>query len=212
MKIGIIGSGNIGGTVGRHFARAGHDVLFSSRHPEDLSDMAEEVGAQTGTPEEAARFGDVILLATPFGQNETVAQQIRPLEGKILIDATNPYPSRDGEVAQRIRDNDEQVASDYTVELFPETRVVKAFSSVYYESLQEQAFSEGDQRIAVQLAADDEEAKQTVAGLIEDIGFAPQDLGGLEAERYFEPEALLFAKNLPIREAEARYREHATSS
>ncbi len=212
MKICIIGSGNIGGTLGRHFARAGHEVLFSSRHPEKLRSMAEEVGAQTGTPEEAARFGGVIRLAIPFGQNESVARQIGSFtSGKILIDATNPYPQRDGEVAQRIRDDEEQTATAYTAGLFPEARVVKAFSSVYYEALQEQAFNEGDERIAVQIASDDEEAKQTVADLIEDIGFAPQDLGGLEAGRYFEPDAPLFAKNLPIREAEALYREQAAS-
>lgn len=93
MKIAIIGSGNIGGTLGRHWAHVGHEVMFSSRNPKKLEPMAKEVGAKTGTIKEAAAFGDVVLLAIPFGRVAEVAQQVGRLDNKILIDATE---SREG--------------------------------------------------------------------------------------------------------------------
>lgn len=205
MKIGIVGSGNIGGTLGKHFSQAGHDVVFSSRHPEELQDMAKAVGAQAGTAEEAARFGDIIVLAIPFGQIGEIVQQVGSLEGKVLIDATNPAPGRDGEVAREVIEDDGLTATDYVAQQFQGAQVVKAFNAIFYTVLEREAFKEGDARIAVQVVGDDDEAKQAVAELVEDIGFAPQDLGGLKNGRYFEPEAPLFNTNLPIHDAE-KYR------
>lgn len=143
MKIGIIGSGNIGATLGQHWASAGHQVMFSSRHPEELKSMADRVGAQVGATEEAARFGEVILLATPFGKNAEVAQQVGPLDGKVLIDATNPYPQRDGEVAQRVIDNEALTATGWTAQQFSGARVVKAFNSIYFKVPDAQAVARG---------------------------------------------------------------------
>lgn len=202
MKIGIIGSGNIGGSLGRHWAKAGHDVMFSSRNPDELKEMADSVGAKAGTVMEAADHGDVILLAIPLKNNETVANELGDLQGKVLIDATNPYPGRDGEVAQRIIDDDKLTSTGWTASLFPGARVVKAFNSVYYKVLQERAFRNGQERVAVQVAGDDESAKQTVKQLIEDIGMAPQDMGGLKDGKKFEPGAPLYNRNLSIEEAE----------
>ena len=202
MKIGVIGSGNIGGTLGRHWAKVGHEVMFSSRKPEELKPMAAEVGAQTGTVPEAATFGDVILLAIPFGKIPDLAQQIGRLDNKILIDATNPYPQRDGDVAQQVIEDKSQTATGYVASQFPGAHTIKAFNSIYYKVLEEKAFRDGDQRIAVQVCGDDVQAKQTVKQLIEDIGFAPQDLGDLSSGRVFEPDALLYNKNLSIGEAE----------
>lgn len=113
MKIGIIGSGNIGGNLGKHWIKAGHEVMFSSRHPEELKPMASEVGAQTGTTIEAAAFGEVILLAIPFGKVPELAQEIGSLDRKILIDAGNPYPHRDGDMAQKVIDDESQTATGY---------------------------------------------------------------------------------------------------
>ncbi|MBE9078651.1 NAD(P)-binding domain-containing protein [Romeria aff. gracilis LEGE 07310] len=203
MKIGIIGSGNIGGTLGRHWAKAGHEVMFSSRNPESLQPMADAVGAQTGTVEAAADFGEVILLAVPYAKVPEVAQQVGPLEGKILIDAGNPYPQRDGEMAQRVIDDDAQTATGFVAAQFPGAQTVKAFNSVYYEVLDQKAFRAGDERIAVQICSDDPQAKQTVIQLIEAIGFAPQDIGDLDSGTIFEPNAPLYNKNLKIGEAEA---------
>ena len=202
MKIGIIGSGNIGGNIGKNWAKVGHEVMFSSRHPEELKAMADEVGAKVGTTKEAAQFGEVILLAIPYGIVPDVAEQIGSLENKILIDAGNPYPQRDGEMAQKVIDDPNQTATGYIASLFPGAKTVKAFNSVFYKMFAEQAFKEGNERIAVQICSDDEQAKEKVKKLIEDMGFAPQDLGGLDRGVLFEPNAPLYNKNLKIAEAE----------
>ncbi len=202
MKIGIIGSGNIGGNLGKHWATSGHEVMFSSRNPEKLKSMADEVGAKTGTPQEAADFGEVILLAIPFGKVPQLAQQIGSLNNKILVDAGNPYPQRDGDIAQKVIDDDSQTATGYVASQFHRAKTVKAFNSVFYKIFAEKAFLEGDERIAVQICSDDEQAKETVKQLIKDIGFAPQDLGGLNKGVLFEPDAPLYNKNLKIGEAE----------
>lgn len=204
MKIGIIGSGNIGGTLGQHWAKVGHEVTFSSRNPDSLRSMAESVGAQVGTVEETAAFGEVILLAIPFGKIPEVAQQIGPLDGKISIDAGNPYPHRDGEMAQQVIDDPEETATGYVAKQFPGAKTIKAFNSIYFKVLEEKAFRSGDDRIAVQVCGDDVEAKQTVMQLIAEIGFAPQDLGDLSQGVLFEPDAPLYNQNLEIGEAEAR--------
>lgn len=201
MKIGIIGSGNIGGNIGKNLAKAGHEVMFSSRHPEKLKAMSDEVGAKVGTIEETAEFGEVILLAIPYGKVSDVAKQIGSLSDKILIDAGNPYPNRDGEMAQKVIDDPDQTATGYIASLFPGAKTVKAFNSVFYKVFAEQAFKEGDDRIAVQICSDDESAKETVKQLIEDMGFAPQDLGNLSQGVLFEPDAPLYNQNLKLPEA-----------
>jgi predicted dinucleotide-binding enzyme len=128
MKIGIIGSGNIGGTSGQHWAKAGHEVMFSSRNPEALKPMATAMDAQTGTVQEAATFGEVILLAIPFGKIPDLAQQIGRLDHKILIDATNPYPQRDGDVARQVIEDKSQTATGYVASQFPGAHTIKAFN------------------------------------------------------------------------------------
>lgn len=203
MKIGIIGSGNIGGTLGQHWAKAGHEVMFSSRNPEELKLMAAEAGAQTGTVQQAATFGEVILLAIPFGKIPELAQQIGQLDNKILIDATNPYPQRDGDLARQVIEDESQTATGYTASQFPGAHTIKAFNSIYYKVLEEKAFRTGDERIAVQICGNDVQAKQTVMHLIAAIGFAPQDIGDLKSGTVFEPGAPLYNKNLTIDEAES---------
>ncbi len=202
MKVGIIGSGNIGGNLGKHWAKVGHEVMFSSRHPEELKPMAEKAGAKIGTPEETAAFGEVILLAIPYGKVPDLAQQIGSLDDKILIDAANPYPHRDGDMAQKVIDDKSQTATGYVASQFPGAKTVKAFNSIYFKVIEEKAFRSGDDRIAVQVCSDDEQAKETVKQLIEEIGFAPQDLGDLSKGVLFEPDAPLYNQNLKIDEAE----------
>lgn len=202
MKIGIIGSGNIGGTLGQHWAKVGHEVMFSSRHPEELQDMAQKVNAKVGNLKETAAFGEVILLAIPYGKVPEVAQQIGELDSKILIDAGNPYPQRDGDIAQQIIDDESQTATGYIASLFPGAKTVKAFNSIYFKVLDEKAFQSGEERIAVQIAGDNNSAKEILKKLIEEIGFAPQDIGTLDKSTIFEPNAPLYNKNLKIGEAE----------
>lgn len=132
-----------------------------------------------------------------------MAQQVGRLDHKILIDATNPYPQRDGDVARRVLEDDSQTATGYVASQFPAARTIKAFNSIYFKVLEDQAFRSGDERIAVQVCGDNQQAKQTVKQLIEEIGFAPQDIGDLSKSTLFEPDAPLYNKNLKIGEAEA---------
>lgn len=207
MKIGIIGSGNVGETLGKHWVKVGHAVMFSSRNPKELKPIAEEVGAQIGTVEEVAKFGDVILLAIPFGKVAEVAQQVRQLDHKILIDAGNPYSQRDGDIARQVIADETRTSTGYVAEQFSGALTIKAFNSIYFKVLAEQAFQSSDERIAVQVCGDDPPAKQTVKKLIEEIGFAPQDIGNLSSSYIFEPGAPLYNKNLKITEAEALLRQ-----
>jgi predicted dinucleotide-binding enzyme len=126
MKIGIIGTGDIGGALARHWGAAGHDLMISSRHPEQLRGLAKEIGpnVKVGTPKEAAAFGAVIMLAVPYGALPQVGRDYASeLEGKVVMDAGNPYPSRDGEMAVRDRARGTGVA---VAEYLPGVRLVRA--------------------------------------------------------------------------------------
>ena len=145
MKIGIIGSGKIGGTLGKHWAKAGHEVLFSSRHPEELKDLVLEGGKNTKAVSVAHAFEenvDVYLLATPFKAIDETAEVYAGEYGdKVIIDATNPYPERDGDVAQKVRD-DNSNASEYTAMKFTTALTAKAFNTIYHKDLKNRAFDE----------------------------------------------------------------------
>lgn len=197
MRIGIIGSGNIGGTAGTHWARAGHQIMFSSRHPEQLTQLAAQAGpnAQVGTPEEAAAFGDVVLVAIPFGLYHTLPAA--QLAGKIVIDATNYYPQRDGEI-----DLHGLASSELIAQHLPGARLIKAFNTIYFRRLQSEGRDDPNERLAIFLAGDDLDAKQIVAGLIEEIGFAPVDTGSLHDSTRQEPDSPIY--NQPITALEAR--------
>ena len=140
MKIGIIGTGDIGGALARHWAAAGHQLLISSRHPEQLQALAKEIGpnVKVGTPREAAAFGEVVMLAVPYGATPQVGRDYAAeLKGKVVLDAGNPYPSRDGEMAVRDRQRGTGVAS---AEYLPGTRLVRAFNAINSGPLAREAF------------------------------------------------------------------------
>lgn len=180
MKVGIIGSGNIGATAARLFARAGHEVAISnSRGGVGLESLVAELGARghaTGT-EEAARFGDVVLIAIPFGKYETLPAEA--FEGKVVIDANNYYPSRDG--AFPALDSGETTSSELVASHLKGARLVKGFNTIWFEHLAKQgdASLPVEERRAIFIAGDDEEAKQIVSRLVEEIGFAAVDTGAL---------------------------------
>lgn len=196
MKIGIIGSGNIGGNLGIHLARAGHTILFSSRHPDQLKDLANEAGknATTGTVKQAADFGDVLVLSVPFWAIEEVAEKVGPLKDKTIIETTNPYPGRDGEVAKKVR-NSAQPASVFVADYFSEAIVVKAFNTIYYEHLKNHAKRPGDRR-AIPYAGDHKESLELVEDLITQIGFAPVYVGKLSESRLMDVDQPLYTKDL----------------
>ncbi len=198
MDIGIIGAGNIGATAARLFAGAGHRVAISnSRGPETLRDLVAEIGEYAGavTVEEAADFGEVVLEAIPFGRYEELPAG--RLAGKIFIDAANYYPGRDGEI-----DLGGLGSSKVIARHLPGARVVKAFNTMYYETLRTEGRGPGEDRLALFVAGDDAEAKTVVSRLIEEIGFAPLDTGSLEDGRKQEPGSPIY--NQPMTEREAR--------
>lgn len=204
MRIGIIGSGKIGASAARRFVAAGHEVaLANSRGPETLVELADEVGpqAQPATIEEAARFGDVVLVAIPFGRHTDLPADA--LAGKIVIDANNYYASRDGHIAEL--DDGSTTSSELLAAHLPGARVVKAFNTIYWETLRDGARAEsGDEPTVVVLAGDDAEAKATVSRLVEDIGFAPLDHGNLaEGGRRQQPGTAVYTtRALTLREAQ----------
>jgi 8-hydroxy-5-deazaflavin:NADPH oxidoreductase len=201
MKIGIIGAGHIGANAARLFVKAGHEVAIgNSREPRTLESLVRELGpsARAVTAAEAAAFGDVVLEAIPFGRHPDLPAA--QLAGKIVITAANYYAGRDGQI-----DLGGLSSSELTARHLPGARVVKAFNTIYWLHLRDEADTSRplDERRAVFLAGDDPEAKAVVAALIEEIGFAPIDTGTLrEGGRRQEPGTPVY--NRSVRAAEAR--------
>jgi len=199
MKIGIIGAGRIGGTLGEHWVKAGHEVLLSSRHPENLKDLANRLGpsARAGTPREAAAFGDVILIAVPYGALPQVGRDFAgEMRGKIVLDAANPFPQRDGAMAEDARKKGTGVASP---EHLPGVRLVRAFNTIPFGVLRDQAHRAGE-RVAVPLAGDDREALEIATRLVADAGFEPIVVGPLARAKDFDAGTPAFGKGLTARE------------
>lgn len=197
MRIGIIGSGMMGSTLGQHWARAGHEVCFSSRHPERLAPLVAQVGprARAGSVEEAAGFGEAIFLGVPFGALPELATRIAALvQGKVVLDAGNPFPARDGAIAREVVAA-RRGSGAYTAARLPGARIVKAFNTVYFKALETEAHRAGE-LIGVPLASDDEAAMQTAAGLVRDAGFAPIMVGPLEAAKRFDVGSAVWNSNL----------------
>jgi 8-hydroxy-5-deazaflavin:NADPH oxidoreductase len=185
MKIGIIGTGDIGGALARHWGAAGHQLLISSRHPEQLQALAKEIGpnVKVGTPREAAAFGDVVLVSVPYHATAQVGRDYaKELKGKVVLDTGNPYPSRDGEMAVRDRQRGTGVAS---AEYLPGTRLVRAFNAFNAGPLLREAFRK-PARIGIPLAADDADAMKIAEQLVSDAGFDPVPVGKLARAREFD--------------------------
>ena len=174
MNIGIIGAGRIGGGIARQLAAAGHELKLSfSRDHAKLEDFARELGptASTSTPAGAVAFGEVIVISVPWSLLPEALKQAGSLAGKIVIDTTNqfgapPLPA-EGETA-----------AHFNATRMPGARYTKTFNTLTSAFQAEAAGRDGDERVVQWLCGDDAEAKQIVAGLIEDAGFVPVDLGG----------------------------------
>jgi hypothetical protein len=200
MKIGIIGAGHIGSTTARLFIDAGHEVAISnSRGPETLRDLVAELGpnARAATPEEAAQFGEIVLLAIPLKDYGTLPH----LGGKIAIDAMNYYPNRDGQIAQL--DSGERASSELVAEQLKGARVVKAFNTIWFEHLKRQGDTTRpvEQRRVIPISGDDAEAKQTVSRLIEEIGFGTVDMGTLRESSAQQPDNPIYNRDVTVAEA-----------
>jgi predicted dinucleotide-binding enzyme len=193
MRIGIIGSGNIGGTLGPLWAKAGHEVLYSSRHPEQLASLVARSGPQAhaGTVEEAAQFGNVVLLAVPFGSVPQLGHTLTPLlKMKVVIDASNPYPERDGEMARHVIESGSGMGVA-TAGYLPGTRVVRAFNTVWSKTMEREAGRAGD-RVGIPLAADDASALEIASTLVRDAGFEPVTVGKLRDSVKFDVGSVVY--------------------
>lgn len=180
-KIGIIGAGNVGGTLGRVWAAAGHDVLFGVRAPA----TAEAIG-RMGTLAEAFAFGEVLVLATPWSAVKDVLRQAGPLAGKILFDCTNPLlPGLAGLECGTSTSGAEMVAG-----WAPGARVVKVFNTTGFNVMADPRFEGGPP--AMFYCGDDAGAKSAAHQLAEEAGFEALDAGPLTQARLLEPYALLW--------------------
>ena len=205
MKIGIVGSGSIGANAARLFVRTGHEVALSnSRGGQGLEALVEELGdrSHATTIEDAAKFGEVVLIAIPFDKYRTLPQDA--FKGKVVIDAGNYYPERDGKFPEL--DGDETTSSEMMASHLKEARLVKGFNTIYFKHLA----SQGDtslpleERRAIFIAGDDTKAKEIVARLIEEIGFAAVDTGFLhEGGRSQQPGTAVYNKDVTAKEAAA---------
>jgi predicted dinucleotide-binding enzyme len=201
MKIGILGAGNIGRAAARLFISAGHEVALSnSRGPESLQELVRELGpkAHAMTIADAARFGDVVLLAVPWRSPEALPHP-NLLRAKIVIDAMNPYRPDGG-----FYDLGGATSSEEVLKRLPGARLVKAFNTIYYVHLAERGRKDLplNERHTIYVAGDDEEAKQVVSRLIEEIGFAPVDTGSLrEGGRMQEPDSPIYNQTYNGRQA-----------
>jgi predicted dinucleotide-binding enzyme len=204
VDIGIIGAGKIGGTVAGLLARAGHEIAVSnSRGPETLEDLIRELGPQVRamTVEQAAGFGEVVLLAIPLGGLRDLP--VAALAGRVVIDAMNYYPDRDGRIDE-LEEGGVGSTELVAAHLY-DARVVKALNTIHFRRLAEEGRPAGDpQRLAVPIAGDDREAKRLVAGLIDQIGFDSVDAGGLRDGRRQQPGTPVYNRPLTaegVREA-----------
>src|SRR5262245_1178984 len=184
-RIGVIGSGKIGGTIGGLWVKKCHSVFFSSRHPEELKDMIAKLGslAKAGTVEEAVTFGDVLFIAVPYGAIPQIGKDYAAkMKGKVMLDACNAVSTRDGSVADEVEQNGIGVT---TQKFFPGVRIVRAFNTMSYMVFAREA-NRPDPKLAIPIAGDDPQAVQIAASLVRDAGFDPVTVGTLADARRFQ--------------------------
>jgi predicted dinucleotide-binding enzyme len=178
LKVGIIGSGHIGSTIGSLWVKAGHPVMFSSRHPEELASLVEGLGAnaKAGTVADAIAFGDAILIAVPYKAYPQIGQDFgNQLKGKVVLDAGNATAARDGEILNEVREEGIGVTS---AKYLPGAHIVRAFNAISYKVFASEANRSGD-RMAIPLAGDDKDALTVASNLVHDAGFDPVIVGPL---------------------------------
>ena len=207
MKIGIIGSGNIGGTAAQLFVDAGHQVAISnSRGPQSLKDLEKSSGSNVKamTLEETIAFGDVILLAIPWRKRQELPSS-GLFDGKIIIDAMNPYSEN-----FEIIDLEPSSSSEEVAKQLNGARIVKAFNTIYYQHLKTKGNPNlpKEDRIVIFVAGDDAQAKSTVSKLIDEIGFTPVDTGSLrEGGRKQQPGSGIYNNPMTLQIAQKKLSE-----
>ncbi|WBB73983.1 NADPH-dependent F420 reductase [Micromonospora sp. WMMD1128] len=190
MEIGIIGSGHIGGTLTRRLSSLGHDVVVTnSRGPQSLTDLATETGARAAGLEETVQGAELVVVAIPL----KAVPQLPPavFEGKLVVDANNYYPQRDGDVAELL---DRSLSSSrWTADHLKGARVVKAFNNIQAAHLMDEGKPAGSPgRIALPVAGDDADAKRVVMGLVDELGFDAVDAGTLDESWRQQPDTPVY--------------------
>jgi len=189
MKISTIGAGREGGSLGTLFAKLGHPVMFSSRHPEELKGLVAAAGptASAGTTAQAVAFGEVIFLVVPYTAVEQIGKDFGPaLATKpLILDVSNPIPARDGQEIVT------QVAAQggpglVTKKLLPGSKIVRAFNALNYATLEQNAHRPGEP-VGVPIAGDDPKAIDLASRLIKETGFEPVLIGNLAKGKYLVP-------------------------
>jgi predicted dinucleotide-binding enzyme len=196
VKIGVVGSGRIGATIGGLWVNAGHEVMFSSLDLDHDKALAASLGrnARAGTPREAAAFGDVLLMAVPYSALPQLGRDLAALiNGKVVLDACNPIPARDGEIATWAREKGAGLAS---AELLPGARLVRAFNAINYAKLPEAAQRQGE-RTGIPMAGDDASAVAVASRLVREIGFEPVMIGPLAMGKHLIPGTPLAGEHTP---------------
>ena len=197
LKIATIGSGRIGGTLGALWVKKGHPVMFSSRHPEQLKEMVDGLGplARAGTVEEAIAFADVVLLAVPYRAMPQIGKNYGAalVKKALVLDATNPIPRRDGEIADWALKKGAGAAS---AELLPGVRIVRAFNAIGYARLPEIAEGQGTP-VGMPMAGDDANAIALASTLVREVGLEPVVIGPLEMGKHLVPRMPLGGVHTP---------------
>ncbi|MDX2152900.1 MAG: NAD(P)-binding domain-containing protein [Bryobacteraceae bacterium] len=205
MKIGLIGSGRVGGSLGRLWSRAGHQVLYSASNQNSARAAAQAAGdgALYGTPVQAAEFAEVVLIAVPWTQlGGTLSDPfLAAVRGKVVIDATNPYGAPSIPLPSGL------THSEAVARALPGTKVVKAFNMMQASVMSGLAAGSESRSLAIFLASDSAEAMQVAAQLVLDAAFVPVPVGPLADGRLFEPGQALYDKQLTEEEARRALKE-----
>jgi predicted dinucleotide-binding enzyme len=197
LRIGMVGSGREGGALGTAFVKAGHQVMFSSRHPEELKGLVDGLGplARAGTVEQAIAFGDVVAIVVPYTAVEQIGKDYAPALAKkaLVLDVSNPIARRDGEELVRLVEQ-QGGAGLATAKLLPGAHIVRAFNGIGYTKLSTEAHRQGE-LLGVPIAGDDQNALKIASNLIREIGFDPVFVGGLPMGKYLAPGSPLWGEH-----------------
>ena len=207
VKIGIIGAGHIGSTIGTLWIKSGHPVMFSSRHPEELKSLVGGLGslAHAGTVSEAIDFSDVVFIAVPYGALPEIGKDYgSKLSGKVVLDAGNAVAARDG--SDLTAETKEEGIGVTSAKLLPGAHIVRAFNTMGYKYFESEANRAGD-RMAIPIAGDDKEALNMASTLVHDAGFDSVVIGPLATAKEFSQGNPLYGLQLTA----AQMREKAAS-
>jgi predicted dinucleotide-binding enzyme len=191
--IAVIGTGNVAGALGPEFAAQGHTIVYGSREPsrDDVRELVARTGngASVTTPEDAVGSANIVVLAVPGLLVKEIAESLGDLSGKIIIDPTNPLTPGDGRYEKTIITSNAEIIQAAA----PEAFVVKAFNTLGWETMVEPGTSGGT--VSIPLIGDNDDAKASVAALVEGMGLEPIDIGPLDQARYVEGMLILWINN-----------------